>query len=99
VKAGKVGINITNTGGNPHEMVLVKGDNFDALPKLANGAVDETKLAAGALIGRTEKLAGNKSCTTTVDLAPGKYVMLCNISFGPNSHAAKGQNASIEVTA
>ncbi len=99
VKAGKVTLNITNTGGNKHEMVLIKGDSFDALPKLPNGAVDETKLEAGALLGRTEKLDGNKSCSTTVDLAPGKYVMLCNIQFGAISHAAKGQKFNFEVAA
>jgi hypothetical protein len=99
VKAGKVTLNITNTGGNKHEMVLVKGDSFDALPKLPNGAVDETKLEAGALLGRIEKLDGNKSCSTTVDLAAGKYVMLCNIQFGAISHAAKGQKFNFEVTA
>jgi hypothetical protein len=99
LKAGKVTLNIKNTGSNKHEMALIKGDSFDALPKAANGAVDETKLEAGALIGRTEKLDGNKSCSTTVDLAPGKYVMLCNIQFGAISHAGKGQKFNFEVTA
>ena len=99
VKAGKVGINVLNAGGNPHELVIIKGESFDALPKLANGAVDEAKLEAGALLGRTEKLGGGKSCGTTLDLAPGKYVMVCNINFGSNSHAAKGQKFNFEVTA
>jgi hypothetical protein len=99
VKAGKVTFNIKNTGSNKHEMALIKGDSFDALPKAANGAVDETKLEADALLGRTEKLDGNKSCSATVDLAPGKYVMVCNIAFGAISHAAKGQKFNFEVTA
>jgi hypothetical protein len=99
VKAGKVTLNIKNTGGNKHEMVIIKGDSFDALPKLPSGGVDETKLEAGALLGRIDKLDGNKSCSTTVDLAPGKYVMLCNIQFGPTSHAGKGQKFNFEVTA
>jgi hypothetical protein len=99
VKAGKVTFNIKNAGPNKHEMALIKGDSFDALPKLPSGAVDETKLEAGALVGRTEKLDGNNSCSTTVDLAPGKYVMLCNIQFGATSHAAKGQKFNFEVTA
>jgi hypothetical protein len=99
VKAGKVTLNIKNTGGNKHELVIIKGDSFDALPKLPSGGVDETKLEAGALLGRIDKLDGNKSCSTTVDLAPGKYVMLCNIQFGATSHAAKGQKFNFEVTA
>ena len=99
VKAGKVTLNVKNTGSNKHEMVLMKGDSFDALPKLPNGAVDETKLDAGALLGRIDKLDGGKSCSTTVDLAPGKYVMICNIAFGAISHAGKGQKFNFEVTA
>ena len=99
VKAGKVGITVNNIGDSPHELAIFKGDSFDALPKLANGGVDETKLATGVLLGRTEKLGGGKSCATTVDLAPGKYVMVCNIQFGSNSHAAKGQKLNFEVTA
>jgi hypothetical protein len=99
VKAGKVTLNVSNAGPNKHEMALIKGESFDALPKLPSGAVDETKLEAGALLGRTEKLDGNKSCLTTVDLAPGKYVMVCNIQFGAISHAAKGQKFNFEVTA
>ena len=99
LKAGAVHLTVTNAGANSHEFVVIKGDSFDALPKAANGSVDESKLAAGALVGRTEKLAAGKACSTTVDLAPGKYVMVCNISFGAISHAAKGQVAVVEVTA
>ena len=99
VKTGLIGFNIKNAGANNHELVVIKADSFDALPKLANGAVDESKLGAGALIGRTEKLGGGKGCATTLNLAPGKYVMVCNIQFGAISHAAKGQKVEFEVTA
>jgi hypothetical protein len=99
VKGGNVGINVTNTGGNAHELVIIKGDSFASLPKLANGAVDEAKLEPGALVGKTEKLNGSKNCSTTVALAAGKYVMVCNIQFGAISHAAKGQVLDFEVTA
>lgn len=99
VKAGNVGINVTNTAGNAHELVIIKGDGFASLPKLANGAVDETKLEPGALVGKTEKLSGSKNCSTTVALPAGKYVMVCNLQFGAISHAAKGQVLDFEVTA
>jgi hypothetical protein len=99
VKSGKVTMNVKNEGNNPHELAIVKGESYDALPKLPNGAVDEPKLAAGELLGRTQKLKGGEVCGATLDLAPGKYVLVCNIQFGAISHAGKGQKFNFEVTA
>ena len=76
--------------------VFVAGALAD-LPKPSNGAVDETKLTAGALMGRTEKIAGGGSANVTFDLPAGAYVLLCNISNGPTSHANAGQR--LDVTA
>jgi hypothetical protein len=99
VKSGKVTMNVKNDGKNPHELAIVKGESYEALPKLANGAVDEPKLTAGDLLGRTQKLKGGEVCGATLDLAPGKYVLVCNIQFGEISHAGKGQKLNFEVTA
>jgi hypothetical protein len=99
IKSGKVTMNVKNEGPNPHELAIVKGESYDALPKLANGAVDEPKLASGDFLGRTQKLKGGEACGATVDLAPGKYVLICNIQFGAISHAGKGQKLNFEVTA
>ncbi len=96
VPAGKVSFSVTNEGGFPHELVVFKGSYAD-LAKSDIGAVLEDEVAAGALIGRTDRVAAGSSAKLDVDLAPGKYSLICNISAGPNSHAGKGQVLDITV--
>jgi hypothetical protein len=97
LEAGSVTFAITNSSAqNQHELVVIKG-KFDELPKTSNGAVDEAKLAAGALVGRSAKVAGGGTANVTVNLPAGPYVLLCNVSSGPTSHAALGQR--LDVTA
>lgn len=97
LKAGAVTFAIKNGDSrSQHEFVVIKG-KFAELPKTSNGAVDEAKLAAGALVGRTDKIAGGGSTTATYTLAAGNYVLLCNINSGPNSHAADGQRLDVTV--
>lgn len=96
LKAGDVAINLKNAANGDHELVIIKGD-FASLPKQANGAVDEKALPAGALVQPEIGLRGNQSCTLGVNLPAGKYTFLCNISSGPNSHAAKGQKIDVTV--
>ena len=97
LKAGVVTFAITNLENvSQHELVVIKG-KFAELPKLANGAVDETKLVSGAFIGRTEALRGGDRASATYMLAAGNYVLLCNINSGPNSHARDGQRLDVTV--
>lgn len=80
VKSGTVAFAVTNTGpDDPHELVILKTDLApDKLPVKANGSVEED--AAGiTVVDEVEDLAVGESKTLTVDLAPGKYVFLCNI--------------------
>ena len=96
-KAGVVAFVVRNEeNDSEHEFVVMKG-TFSELPKAPNGAVDEANLAAGALIGRTELIAPGDSTTATYVLEPGNYVLLCNISVGPNSHARDGQRLDVSV--
>lgn len=78
-KAGKVSLKAENAGKEDHEIVIVKGDNAEALPKDADGGLDEEKLPDGALIGEIEGFPGGQVCSGTFNLAAGKYVLLCNI--------------------
>ena len=97
LKAGEVTFAIKNaSNNNQHEFVVMKG-KFAELAKLPNGAVDETKLAAGALVGRTSRISGGASATQSFTLTAGNYVLLCNINSGPNSHAADGQRLDVTV--
>lgn len=97
VKAGAVTFDIKNVGSFPHELEIIKADNFVALPKDSGGAVDETKLADGAIVGKT-RLENGATGKLNVTLAAGTYVFVCNLGAGANSHAAKGQHIDVTVS-
>ena len=75
----------------------------EALPKDADGGLDEDKLPEGGLIGEIEPFAGGKLCKGAFNLAAGKYVLLCNIvETEPNgekeSHFKEGMHAPFVVS-
>ncbi len=80
VPAGRITFNVENIGAEPHELVIVRaaGDP-GALPVDEEGAVDEQKLPPGALIGEIEAFPARTNCQGTFELAPGEYVLLCNV--------------------
>ncbi len=96
---GTVTFEASNDGEFPHELVLVRGESYETLPLLANGAVDEDAIAPDDFIGRIERFEPGQTMSATWEVPPGNYVLLCNIAVGPNSHAAAGQVLSVTVTA
>lgn len=96
--AGDITFNASNVGGFPHELVVIEGEGYEALPRLESGAVDEDNLPTGALIGRTDRVGGGSSASLAVTLAPGNYVLVCNLGGGGNSHAGQGQRLDITVS-
>lgn len=96
-EAGQVTFDVSNTGTFTHELVVIRGESYESLPLAANGAVNEDDLEEGALIGRTPRIDSGGSASLTVRLEPGTYVLLCNISSGPTSHAAQGQRLPVTV--
>lgn len=97
VKAGSVSFDVKNDGEFPHELIIIKADSFDSLPKDSSGGVDEAALAAGALVAQTDRIQGGASAPLTATLAAGKYVFVCNLGQGANNHAAKGQHLDVTV--
>jgi uncharacterized cupredoxin-like copper-binding protein len=98
LKAGQVTFNVTNAGPkDEHEMVVIKTDlGALDLPKGANGKVDEE--AAGLkVIGEVEEVSVGSTGSATLDLAPGKYVFICNI-VDPDGVAHYGKGMTIAVT-
>jgi uncharacterized cupredoxin-like copper-binding protein len=77
---GSVTFNATNTGPeDAHEMVVFKTDlGLHDLPASAEGKVDEEG-AGLTFIGEIEEFEPGKTGTGTFDLAPGRYVLVCNI--------------------
>ncbi|MGA9279374.1 hypothetical protein [Ilumatobacter sp.] len=96
--AGEVTFTATNNGSFPHEFVVIRGDGYESLPLEAGGAVIEDELPAGALLDRTERIAGGTSADLTVTLEAGNYVLVCNLGGGTSSHAGRGQNLDISVS-
>ena len=103
-KAGFVSIKAENTGKENHELVIVKGDTAaEALPKDADGGMDEDKLPEGGLIGEIEPFAPASVCKGVFNLPAGKYVLLCNITeTEPNgekeSHFKEGMHVPLVVS-
>ena len=95
--AGEVTFTAINGGGLPHELVVIAGEGYESLPTEEGGKVIEDELPTGALIGRTDRITAGESADLTVDLAPGNYVLICNLGGGPNSHAGRGQRLDITV--
>jgi hypothetical protein len=100
--AGNVGIEATNTGKRAHELVVLSGVDPNALPRDENGALDESGLPKGALIGEIEPFAAGTECSGVFALPPGEYVVVCNITNKPKSkhpvsHLAKGMVSRLTV--
>jgi uncharacterized cupredoxin-like copper-binding protein len=87
VKAGKVTFNATNDGSAPHELVVLKTDKPQGdLEK--NGEVSESDS-----VGEVSDIEPGASGKKTIDLQPGKYVLICNLP----GHYAQGMHTSLVV--
>ncbi|MGH9009150.1 MAG: hypothetical protein ACRDYF_04795 [Acidimicrobiia bacterium] len=102
-KAGNLSIKAENAGKENHEVVIVKGESADALPKDADGGLDEDKLPEGGLIGEIEPFASGQVCSGVFNLPAGKYVLLCNITETEptgekESHLKEGMHTPFTVS-
>ena len=99
VKAGQVTFNAKNLSTKEeHEMVVVKTDLglFD-LPKGSDGKVDEEGAGMTA-VGEISETAAGASGTVTLDLAPGKYLLICNIvDADGTAHYGSGMSTAFIV--
>jgi hypothetical protein len=103
VAAGDIAFDATNTGDETHELVIVEAQGSSGLPTDQDGAVDESQLPDGAVIGEIEGVPSGGACSDVFTLEPGDYVLLCNIvgtaSDGTvESHYAEGMAAAFTVT-
>jgi hypothetical protein len=79
VASGAIHFEAINEGEDEHELVVVKADSVDSLPLADDETVDETQLPEGAFIGEVEAFPAGETCDGTFDLAPGNYVLFCNL--------------------
>jgi uncharacterized cupredoxin-like copper-binding protein len=88
VKAGTVRFGIKNEGGMEHSFELIKTDlAFDQLPTA------DAKAKEDGLVKQVKSLPVGRVSTVTVDLAAGKYVVICNIA----GHYQLGMRAALTV--
>ncbi|GEM_PF-317129 len=103
VKAGTTTFVIDNVGTMHHEMAIYKTDTAPSkLPLTADGKVDEEKagLLAEAVYATPvrgdadHRIRDGRGTDLTIDLKPGKYVLLCNLA----GHYKAGQFVAFTVT-
>lgn len=89
VPAGKVTFVVRNAGTMEHEFVVLRTNRLPrALPMKGQQASE-----AGAK-GEIEEFASGRTKRLTLTLAPGKYVLLCNLP----GHYKRGQYLAFTVT-
>ena len=93
---GTYTFDVLNEGQFSHEFGVTRGESYESLPLLENGAIDETLLGDDVL-GKTELIDPAGTASIDFELEAGTYVFFCNISIGPNSHAANGQVLTVTV--
>ena len=92
VKAGAIKIGVRNLGAMEHSFQVLKTDiPPDKLP--VDGA--SAKAKEDGKVGEIASIPAGKSAAVTLDLAPGKYVFICNIA----SHYQLGMHTGFTVDA
>ena len=79
--AGRFNFTVENKGPmHDHEFVVIRTDLApDALPTKPDGSVEEGGAGIIQVIGEIEEFSPGKTETTTMALAAGKYVFVCNV--------------------
>lgn len=104
VSAGTIAfLTSTESAVEPHELVIARGDDPEGLPTDDDGAVDESQLAEGDLIGEIEAYPAGTTCEGAFDLPAGDYVLFCNIveteeDGTVEAHYAQGMTTGFTVT-
>jgi len=91
VPAGVVTFDITNAGTVEHEFVIIATDlPVDQLP-VKDGVVDESQVQ---VLQRAGPIPPGAATSLAVDLAPGRYVVICNIP----GHYLAGMRTELTVS-
>lgn len=88
-KAGKVQITLRNSGKMVHELVVLKTHQSAGSLKVTNGRVSEKDS-----VGEVSETPAGKTKTSTLDLKPGAYVIVCNIP----GHYQMGMRGTLTVS-
>src|SRR5437870_2676581 len=92
IKAGTIKIGVRNLGTMEHSFEVIKTDLApDKLP--FDGA--SAKAKEDGKVGEIASIPAGKSAAVTLDLAPGKYVFICNVA----GHYQLGMHTGFTVDA
>ena len=98
--AGHHVIRVTNDAAQPHEVLFVKLPPGQTAAKVAEWVEAGQKGAPPAMpIGGSSPLAKGRSTTLSVDLAPGRYGMICFLPDAKDGkpHSVHGMTTQFEV--
>lgn len=95
VPTGSITFQIHNNGPSTHEFVVFKTDlPQGALPVDSSTSQVDEKGQGVQPVDEVQEVAAGGDQTLTVDLAPGNYVVFCNLP----THYGLGMHASLAVT-
>lgn len=92
VPPGSVAFEIHNEGTLVHEFEVFAGADERSAPAVANSVADTTGLE---LVDEVEDILVASSASLVVDLAPGTYLLVCNLP----DHYGNGMYAFLTVAA
>ena len=97
LEAGSISFDVSNVDPErPHALAVVKGDAYESLPQLDNGAVD-TEAMGDDFLGTTENIEPGQDGAISSDLEAGNYVFFCPIQNETQSHVGAGQIITVSV--
>jgi len=98
IAAGRIYFLASNVGpDHPHEMVIIRSDLSPLNLPFRDNKVPEEEVD---VVDEIEEFAPRSSASLTVNLTPGKYLLICNISEEDpqiGSHYKKGMVAGFTV--
>ena len=96
-RPGTVIFKVQNAGELAHQFVVIRSDLPTAeLPrKPLDAGVDETKIE---IVGKIDSIAPGSNAEVSVPVDAGKYVLICNLFAGGESHYLEGMYTAFEVT-
>ena len=92
VSAGKVTFVVRNAGLVEHEFVVLRTDAPVSAVPVVNFKAEEDQV--GEVVDEAEDIEPGKTARLTVNLKPGKYLLLCNVV----GHFQLGMRTSFRVT-
>jgi hypothetical protein len=102
MSTGNITLEAKNTGATTHEMVVVRAPKTGDVPTKPDGSVDEDKIPESDHVGEIEDIGAGKTVSKSFDLAPGSYVVFCNVVEGAGanviSHYKNGMRTTLTIT-